>query len=165
MKKMKTITIVLLLFVSGFSSAQDLNVGLELCGGPNVNDRNIISLGPIIEYRPVASFVSLNSGLLFLLTKDKAILTIPLSLKFIIGDKIRFCPAIGGFYRTNNNYGWSTAIIIDYEIKKKLFLYVKGEYNRDYWKEEAPSQFGGTYEYTNNGASFWFGVGLKKNIL
>jgi len=162
---MKALIIILFLFVAGFSSAQELNLGLELRGGPNINNGNILSLGPIIEYRPLNSFVSINSGVLFLLTKHKSIFNFPLSLKFIIGDKVKFCPSIGGFYRTNNNYGWSSGIIIDYKIKNKLTVFIMGEYNMDYWKAQAPTHLGGAYEYNKSGSSFWIGVGIKKNIL
>jgi len=167
MKKgsLRVVVLILTLFISKTFFGQELNIGLEFTGGPRASEARVVSVGPIIEYRPVKSLVSINSGIILYVYKNESLVTIPLSLKFIIGNTIRFCPSIGGFLRTNKNFGYSAGLVIDYEIKKRLFLFLKGEFNQDYWKENSYSHFGGTGEITKSGYSYWIGIGIKKNIL
>jgi hypothetical protein len=161
---MKSAIIIVFLLTAGISTAQELNVGVEFAGGSKTNNSNIFALGPIIEYRLTESILSFNSGVLFLFTKGESVITLPLNLKFIIGNKIRFCPTVGGFIRSNKNYGWSTGLELDFRIKKKFILFAKGEYTKDYYKEEIPTHFGGTNEVTSSGSLFWYGAGIKINI-
>lgn len=153
------------ILMARISIAQELNVGVEFAGGMRASEATIFSLGPIIEFRPDKSMFSINSGILFDFYEDETLATIPLSLKFIIGKTLRICPTAGGFIRSNSNYGWTSGIIIDYCIKERLFVFLKGEYNRDYWRDEAPTHLGETIKYTNDESSYWFGIGIKKNIL
>ena len=162
---MRVITLILILFISGISYGQELNIGIEFTGGPRLNEANVIALGPIIEYRLRESVVSINSGIIFHVYKNESLITLPIGLKFILGNTVRFCPIIGGFLRSNSNYGFSAGVVIDYEIKKRLYLFIKGEYDQDYWNEESLSYFGGVYESKHIGSSYWFGIGIKKNIL
>ena len=162
---MRVLILISTLLISTVSFTQELNIGLEFTGGPKASEAKIVALGPIIEYRPVKSLVSINSGIIFLVYRNESLVTLPLSLKFIFGNTVRFCPSIGGFVRANKNYGFSTGVVIDYKIKKKLFLFIKGEYNQDYWKDEVLNHHGGTYETKNKGSSYWFGIGIKMNLL
>ena len=161
---LKLVVIILLFPLAFVSYAQELNVGLEFTGGPTPGDAYIVAMGPVIEFRPHHSFVSINSGLTFLVYKNESLLTIPLTLKAIIGNKFRFCPTLGGFIRANGNVGYSVGVHLDYQVKENLFIYLKGEYNRDYWKEEVPSHNWGTSEITRHGSSFWIGIGLRVNL-
>jgi len=162
---MRVVIFILALFISKIFIAQELNIGVEFTGGPKASEAKIVALGPIIEYRPVKSIVSINSGIIVFVYKNQSLVTIPLSLKFIIGNTVRFCPSIGGFLRANKNFGYSAGVVIDYKIKKRLFLYLKGEFNQDYWKDEVYSHNGGTFDINKIGYSYWIGIGIKKNIL
>jgi hypothetical protein len=106
-KEMKTIIIIILLLSAGMTVAQELNLGLEIGSGPKSKNSTIFSLGPRIEYRLKGSIISLNTGVLYLFTKDVSILTFPANIKFIIGNKFRICPTVGGFIRSNKNHGWT----------------------------------------------------------
>ena len=164
---MKTILLILVTLISSYSYSfsQELNIGGTIGAGPKNNDFRIVTFGGTIEYRPVKSIVSLNTDPILLFNSKDLILTFPLYLKLIIGNKIRFCPTFGGFIRTNSNYGWTAGLSIEYKIKEKLFLYVKGDYNMDYWKADAPTHFGSSYEYTKRSSSIWISLGIKKNVL
>lgn len=162
---MKLAILIVLLFIGGLTSAQELNIGLELAGGPESINSTVFSLGPTIEYRLKESRISFNSGVLFLFSKYGALLTFPVNIKFIIGNKFRICPTTGGFIRSNKNYGWTLGLELDYKIKNRLIIFVKGDFNRDYYKVEIPNHFGENSETTNSESSFWFGLGIKINIL
>ena len=164
---MKTILLIIVTLISSYSYSfsQELNIGGTIGAGPKNNDFRIVTLGATVEYMPVKSIVSLNTDPVFLFDSKDLMLTVPLYLKLIIGKKIRFCPAFGGFIRTNSNYGWTAGLSIEYKIKEKLLLFVKGDYNMDYWKAEAPTHFGSSYEYIDSGSSIWISLGIKKNIL
>ena len=127
---MKTIIIVsaTLLLLSIYTYSQELNVGGIIGVEPKIVDSRIVSFGGAIEYRPVKSIVSLNTDPVLLLCCKNAIFSFPLYLKFIIGNKIRFYPNFGGFIRTNSNYGWSAGLSLEYIVKEKLLLFVKGDY-------------------------------------
>jgi hypothetical protein len=144
--------------------SQELNLGLEFAGGVSPGNASIAAMGPIIEYRLFKSVISINSGVIFHVNKNESLVTLPMGLKFNFGDQVRLCPTVGGFIRSNSNYGWSAGIIIDYPIKKGLFIFLKGEYNKDYWKDEFPTH-NGPGEYTAKELSYWFGIGIKKNLL
>ncbi len=162
---MKALMTSIFLSLTFISFSQELNVGLGLGTGYKIDNLNALTISPSIEFRPVKSIVSLNSGIQFILVENKTILTFPLSINVIIGNKFRVCPSFGGFVRTNRNLGWSSGLSIEYRIKEIFIVLIKGDFNKDYWKDEAPTHFGGSYEYSNSGSSIWFSVGVKKNIL
>lgn len=162
---MRAILITSFILFSLFSFSQELNFGGIIGTGPKINKLNILTFGGTIEYRPNKALISLNSDPILLVYNKEIMLTVPLYLKLIIGNKIRFCPTIGGFVRTNANFGLITGLNIDYKINKKLLIFVKGDFTIDYWKDEAPSHFGSSYEYTNSDSSIWISLGIKKNIL
>ncbi len=157
--------IIVFLLIGRITTAQELNVGLEFTGGPKTNDSRIFSLGPTIEYRLKESIISINSGILFLVNKNEALVTFPVFIKFIIGKKFRVCPNAGGFVRSNKNYGWSSGLELDYRIKSQFILFVKGEYNQDYYKDEIPLHNGGSNETISTGSTVWLGLGIKINVL
>jgi len=164
---MKIILLMLVTLISSYSYSfsQELIIGGTIGTGPKSNDFRIVTFGGTVEYRPVKSIISLNTDPILLFDSKDLMLTVPLYLKLIIGNKIRFCPTFGGFIRTNSNYGWTTGLGIEYKIKEKILLFVKGDYNIDYWKAEAPTHFGSSYEYIDSGSSIWISFGIKKNIL
>ncbi len=121
----------------------------------------IFNAAGIAEFRAYKSLISFNFNPSLSIFENQLILTTPLYLKFLIGDKIRLCPTFGLFIRSNANYGWSTGIMIEMKVKEKLYLFAKGDYNKNYWKSETPRH----YEYTDSGSIIWISVGIKKNIL
>lgn len=145
--------------------AQELNVGVEFTGGPKLSEAKVVAMGPTIEFRPAHSWISFNSGFNYYVYKDQSLLSVPLSLKVGFGKAIRYCASFGGFTRSNGNYGYLGGISIDYQVARKVIFYLKGEFDQDYWKEEMKASPGGATQKTHNESSYWFGVGLKMNVL
>jgi len=148
----------------GFS--QELNIGGFL-GAPYQKDLNSFYpfVGPEIEFRPENSILSLTINPYLIFPDKETIATFPFYLKFILGKKIRFCPSFGGFIRTNSNYGWIAGLNIEYMIKERLIIYLKSDYYCDYYEYEYPTHFGDHKTRTDKEHSFWFSLGIKKNIL
>ncbi len=161
---MKLITLVFLFFISTFLYSQELNVGGFTGTGKGIVAINSLTLGGTLEYRPEKAFFAINTSPFILVSNNEANVTIPLSLKLIIGNKIRLCPTAGGFIRTNSNYGLLAGLEVDYRLKEKLFPFVKGEYAVEYYKATAPSHFGPSYEYLSYEKSKWISIGFKVNL-
>ena len=111
------------------------------------------------------SIVSLNSGVDIIAGKANPVVSFPLFLKFIIGNQMRVCPIGGGYLRTNDHYGWSAGLNLEYRIGERLFVYSGADYNCDYWKVRIPSHSGAEGNSIENGSIIWIHFGLKKNIL
>src|SRR5690349_11730876 len=98
MKLFKIILLLILFSCSAYS--QELNVG-GIIGGTPSSSFEVVALGGAIEYKPEKAIISFNTDPVFLLGTEDLIFTVPLYLKFRIGNKLRFCPLFGVFKRTN----------------------------------------------------------------
>jgi len=165
MKILRT-TITLVIFILSLPAlGQELHTGID-AGIFAINENPpAYTFGGILEYRPLKSIVSLNSGVSLIANKANTVYSFPLFFKFIIGNQLRVCPSAGGYLRTNGHYGWSSGLNLEYRIREKLFVYSRAEYNRNYWKVRLPSHSGAESQITDNGSIIWIRVGLKKNIL
>lgn len=157
---LKLITIYILLLSSFYSDSQEINVGLNV-GIVPIQNNNLYTIGGNLEYRPKNAIFSINTDPFVLFNKSNATFTEPIYLKFIIGKKLRICPAAGGFVRTIGNFGWMLGIHFEYVIKDKFILYSKNEIYRDFWKDKIYDHFGGTSTYINHSNSMLFSLGLK----
>ncbi len=131
-----------------------------------IKDTKIITFGGALEFKPQKVLLSINSDPFILLTdKRNLIFTVPIYLKIILGNKLRVCPLVGGFVRTNSNYGINAGLDIEYKIKENLLIFFKGECYKDFWKAEHPAHFGiPSYEYVDSDYSIWISLGIKKII-
>ncbi len=168
---MKIVFVSIFLIVSSLAFSQELSVGGFVATNLKIETSSeILGFGANIEYRPNKSVVSINSDILFIFVTKRPITTFPLYIKIIIGNKLRVCPEFGGFIRTNENYGYLAGISVDYRINKKLLLYLKTDYMRDYWKDkyirwDKYNYVGGKRINSKTGYSIWFNFGFKINIL
>ncbi len=162
---MKTLLTFLFLAFTINSFSQELNFGLESGTGYVDGQLNFFIVSSTIEYRPVKSLLSYNSGLQVVFINNSALITLPLTIKAIIGNRFRACPSFGGFIRNSKNYGWSAGLSLEYGVTDDLRILIKGDFNRDYWTGEGPSHQGGTYKYRDSENTLWFSIGFKKNIL
>jgi len=92
------------------------------------------------------------------------ILTIPLYLKIIIGNKFRVCPTFGGFVRTNDNLGYMAGINFEMVVKERLIIFAKADYMWDYW-DKWNNRFGGSTNYETSSSTIWISLGIKRKIL
>ena len=161
--KKKTLLIIIQILIVTISFAQEFNVGGNI-GFGLIDKSNKPFLGGSIEYRMSTSLISFNSDPFILISDKKVILTEPIYIKFIIGKKVRICPDFGGFIRTNSHYGWLSGLVLEYKIKEKLILDLRGDYYKDYWKSEIPSHFGSTQLEKNSEGSFLISFGIKRRI-
>lgn len=162
---MKTVFILLAAFVFSNVYSQELNIGAFAGAGPKTINSRVVAFGGTVEFRPIEARVSLNADPFLVILPDETLLTTPVYLKLILGDKVRFCPAFGGFIRTNANYGWKAGLSLECKIRKSLTLFGMADYYKDFYKTEAPNHFGSGSYYTDSGSSFWISIGVKKNIL
>lgn len=162
---MKTLLIILGFLLPSFLFSQELNIGGNIGTSLTFTEPGFVNFGSTIEYRPIKSFISINNDLTFLISNKYVLVTIPVYLKLIIGNKFRVCPSIGGFVRTNGYYGWTTGLNLELKVKERLLLFANGNFMKDYYKSEHPSHNGGNYEVTDNMLSVWISIGIKKNIL
>jgi hypothetical protein len=164
-EKMKSLLFVALALVAGNLHSQELNLG-GLTGLGFLSENGLsFNIGAVVEYRPNNALFSINNEIDFLVVQDEFLLTYPLYLKFIIGKKFRFCPSLGGFFRSNLYYGWLAGAEFDYSFKNKITMFLAAELMQDYYKEDLPTHQGETYNITTHENSYWLSVGIKKNIL
>lgn len=153
---------LLLLFItSSIYSQQQLNIGAQLGNVFIKGDSKNIGLGGEIAYKPRLALISFNFDPILLIPNKNLVLTLPVYLRFIIGNKIRFCPEVGGFWRTNGNFGWTTGLHLEMVVKERLYVFVRGDYFRDYWKAIGPDN----NQYLDYGSSVLISIGIEKNIL
>jgi hypothetical protein len=162
MRKMLLVP-VLFLVVAGFS--QELNLGGSIGIGGLSSKVGIYTLGGTVEYRPHHARFSINTEPYILTDFEEILFTTPLYLKFILGSKFRVCPTFGGFWRSNRNLGWSAGLNLEYALHEPLFIFIRGDYNKEYYKTDIPDHFGQSFTVTENTSTFWACIGLKMNIL
>ena len=164
-ESMRTILLSILLFTCLQGTAQELNVGGFAGAGPWTWGVNIGAMGGTVEYRPAKAIFSINAEPYLLFNTTDLLFTAPLYLKFIIGNRFRFCPTVGGFWRSNKNFGWSAGLNLEFGLKRGIFLFLRGDSNKDYYKTKYPDHFGESYPITESGYTLWMNVGVKINIM
>ena len=147
---------IFILFLNSVFS-QELNTGVNIGIAPIANEV-YFSAGISLEYRPENAFFSLNTDPFLMFNSDHSLVTLPLYLKTIFGDKFRFSPSGGGFFRTTQSYGWLVGLQFEYTLKDKFILFSKNEFYRDYRKVYYP------YPYINKFNSLLFSVGMKVKL-
>jgi hypothetical protein len=157
------LTLILIFALHGFS--QELNLGGSVGMGDLSGNPGIYTLGATIEYRPHHARFSVNTEPYILTDFEEILFTAPLYLKFIFGNRFRVCPTFGGFWRSNRNLGWSAGLSLEYALNEPLFVFIRGDYNKDYYKKENPSHFGQSFTVTKSTMTIWASVGLKINLL
>jgi hypothetical protein len=150
----------LLLSMSFNAYSQEVHAGLNLGFSP-IQGSNYYSIGGNFEFRPKHAYFSINTDPFVLFDRTYATFTEPIYLKFIIGKKLRVCPAAGGFVRTSSNYGWLLGLHVEYPVHQKFILFSKNEFYADHWKDAWPDHFGGSSVYINQGKSLLFSIGMK----
>lgn len=162
---MKRMLLGLFLLLFAFLSfSQKLNVGGVVGLGLVEKDTRIINSGLMLEYTFNEALFSLNTEFLILFIEKKPIMTFPFYLKVLIGNKFKFSPIIGGFIRTNSNYGWIFGLSVEYELEPRLSIFLKGDYYIDYRKEYYPTHFGDSYPYIEKYKSIWINIGVKYKL-
>ena len=101
--------------------SQELNIGGFV--GTEIIETNfrIVNVGATVEYRLVNALVSFNSDLLLSIYDNEMFLTVPLYLKFIIGNKIRFCPTGGIFVRQQEITAGQLASVLSIKLKNSYY--------------------------------------------
>ncbi len=154
----------LLYFAAIFNGfGQEINAGINIGFIPNQNTF-YPSCGLNLEFKPKNSIFSINTDPFILLNNKKLVFSEPVYFKFIFGNKLRICPSIGGFYRTNKSYGWLLGLNLEYVLKNSFILFSKNECYKDYRKDFWPDHFGGSAIYINQSYSLLFSLGLKLMI-
>jgi hypothetical protein len=148
--------IFILFLNAGFS--QELNTGLNTGIAPIANEV-YFSTGLNLEYRPKSALISLNTDPFLMFNSNQSLVTLPLYLKAIVGDKLRLSPSGGGFLRTTQSYGWVVGLQIEYTLKDKVILFSKNEFYRDYRKVYYPNP------YINKFNSVLLSVGMRLKLL
>jgi hypothetical protein len=155
-----------LLILAGLAiQGQELNVGGFAGTGPWTWGVSGGVLGGAVEFRPGHAIFSLNAEPHIIFNSGDLFFTAPLYMKFILGNRFRFCPTMGGFWRSNGNFGWSAGLNLEFGLKEGLFLFFRGDLNKDYYKTKYPDHLGGSYPITESGYTVWTNLGLKISIL
>lgn len=163
---MKKTIIILLLFSATKLFSQEINIGAGVGSGLGDNLK-VLTYNLNIEYKPAKLGVSLNFDPVIYSGNDVSILTTPLSLKAIVGNKLKICPSVGGFVRFidgDQNYGWLAGLGLEL-LLGHFRPYFKAEYDMNYWKSEHPLHSGGVMYETQKSPSAWLSLGLKYRIL
>ena len=153
---------IFFLFFSIKIYSQEIHFGLNI-GVTTVSLEAIFfDSGVNLEFVTKDKDVSISSNIFFIISPEKIVTTIPLSISVVIGDKFRFLPSIGGFIRTSSNYGWLLGTSFEYNAYKNLHVFAKFEYYKDYRKVSHPDHFGGSYEVIDSYNLIRFSLGVKK---
>ncbi len=158
---MKIILIIAFCLISTLSFAQEINLG----GGLGSDKEfNFIGLHSYIELRPDKSLFSLNIDPSFHTAKSSSFFTIPVYLKMIIGNKLRVCPSIGAFVRTNSNSGWLTNLNLEFLTSEKTIILAQFSLTTDYTKIDRRSSGSALYTEKESSKWIWFNVGIKRSL-
>lgn len=161
----KKVFFLFFLFFSLQSFSQELFLGGNLGFAEPLYASRLNSFGVSFEYRPVNALMSFNTNPFLTFIDKKVFFTEPVYVKFIFGKKLRFCPSGGAFIRSNGNYGWVYGAGIEYIVKSKLNIFVKGDFYTDYYEAEYPNHFGGSYFDRTHETTLLISFGIKKIII
>lgn len=164
MKKIKQIGIIL--FFLGFGSicrSQEYNLGGEVGVISEIDfSQQGVGLSALFEFRPKNAFFSINTNPGLVVDKEDVLFgSFPLFLKFIIGNKYRFCPKFGAFYWTNQRWGFTGGFNFEVQFKDKITPFFGAEFMRGYYKEQLPSQSGISSTSIGSFGALQFLIGLK----
>jgi hypothetical protein len=163
---MKFVLIVFssLIFSVGYS--QQFNIGASISSIATTCNLSDVSYGATIEYQPKNALFSVNSDpFVFRNSEHKSIVTLPLSIRFIMGNSIRIRPNLGLLVRSDINYGAFVGLSIEGNLNEQLILFVKGDYVKNSYRETIPNKFGGTDdEYLAWRKGYMYSLGIKKII-
>ncbi len=173
MNKIILLIIGLLVHLTSFS--QEINIGPAFGAGLLASNKGLLSAGIVIEYKPKNLTMSFNIEPVVLFSSvteynhvypEKAVGSIPVYVKFFIGNKLRFCPFAGGLITTTSAGGITAGLIIDYRVKDCLYLFLKNDYNLIYYKTIYPSHFPTDPPQTTDerASLFWISCGVKVNV-
>jgi hypothetical protein len=168
---MKNIFVLIFSLNSLSLCAQELNIGSNL-GYKFIKDsqaiyrgeKNALTLGGVFEFRPKHAIFSLNAEARCFFEK-KIIVQFPIYLKFIIGNKVRFCPSLGAFWISTGNYGGSLGLNFEVPLSEKMCIFTRYEFYLEGYEESIPSHFGNAYKSIANREANWIGIGIKHNLL
>jgi hypothetical protein len=164
MKKIKQIGIILFLIsLSSVCRSQEHNLGGEL-GVISEFDfiPQAVTLSALFEFRPKNAFFSINTNPGLVVGREDLLFgSFPLFLKFIIGDKYRFCPKFGAFYWTNQRWGLTAGFNFEVQIKDKFLPFFGAEFIRGYFKEQLPSHSGVIDTSIGSFGALRYSIGLK----
>ena len=163
---MKKKLLFFLLLASSNLFSQEINIGAGVGSGLADNFK-VLTYNLNFEYKPERLDISLNFDPVIYSGNNRSILTTPMYIKAIVGNKLKVCPSIGGFVRFidgDNNYGWLVGLGLELPLGH-FQPYFKAEYDMDYWKSEHPLHSGGVIYETQKSPSAWLSVGLKYRLL
>ena len=159
---MRYLLIIVTLFAISVGYSQQLNLGANI---GSVDGCSIKTVGATIEFRPSKSFFTINSAPFLFMNDRNPVVTLPLSIKFFIGNKIRVCPSYGLFLRTNSNFGYNAGLSLEGDLGEKLIVFAKGDYIINCYKDTIPNKFGGrSLEVPSSRVGYMYSLGLMKRI-
>ena len=164
MKRIEQLGIILLyLSLSSICRCQEFNIGGETGTISNLGFSSpAFNLNSLFEFRPKHSFFSVNTAPGVIIFNNNLIIgSFPLSLKFILGDKYRFCPKIGVFYWTNQRWGMTGGFNFEVVIRDKLSPFLSADLMRISFREQIPSHFGGSSTQLTSSVGLKLSIGLK----
>ena len=167
MKKIKLFGILLFyLCLPWVCRSQEYNVGVELGVISDFGLNNqAVNLNGLFEFRPANAFFSINTNPGLIVTKEGSIFgSIPLFMKFIIGDKYKFCPKFGTFYWTNRRWGLTGGFNFEALFKEKLSPFLSADFIKGYYKEQIPSHFGGSSTSIDSFGILRLSIGFKYQL-
>ena len=166
-------TILVVFFSLNYLSlcAQELNIGSNL-GYKFIkesqaiyrNEKNSMTFSGMLEFRPTHTIFSVNSEVRCLFEKE-TIVQFPVYLKFIVGNKIRVCPSLGGFIGSNGNYGIQLGLNLEVPVSEKAIIYSRYEIYSEMYDESIPSHFGKDSKSKAARGANWVGIDIKYNLL
>ena len=84
---MKTVLVLIAIFIFSSAYSQELNVGVMIGPGALALDSKMITFGTTVEYKPTKAMLSFNIDPFLVSLPDKLIFTAPVYLKFIFGNQ------------------------------------------------------------------------------
>ena len=136
---------LLMLPMTQACAGQEWNLGLS---GGVLTDFTLRDASPglqtMVEYRPKAARFSMNTGAGTLFVEDRTWLTVPFYFKVIFGERVRFCPTLGGLYWTRPAWGVMAGLDVEFPGRGWLVPYLSTNYLTLSIDEDSPSKFGGS---------------------
>jgi hypothetical protein len=149
-------------FFSIMSFSQEVNLG----GGIGTDQGlNTFGLHSYVEFRPNKAPFSLNVDPSVHFYGRNPFYTVPVYLKFIIGNKFRVCPSFGLFLGSSTGNGWMTNLNFEFVTAKKIILTAQASLSTDYWKTDQYLPGGVPYVSSKSEKWLWINIGIKKMLV
>jgi len=162
---MKRFLFVIALLIPAVLFCQSLSPGVSFGTIPPVFGNDCQFAGVNLEYGIPDSDYSVNTGIDFLFTGEKTIVSIPLYMKASAGRKVRFCPLLGGFVNSGLSLGWLVGAGAEVGQKNKINLFLQAELYGGYQKETQTTREGIRESYWSEYLMPQLRIGMKENIL